>query len=310
MEDGVLVTGSSGFVGSSLLRVLHAKGVKAYGMQRTESNNNNYTPVIADLTCLPEDLFTNKRVHTVVHTAAITQDSSSLYSADDFRKVNVEATIRLAKLALTAGVKRFIFISTVKVHGEFSYPNRPFNELSSFSPSDQYAKSKLDAERFLLELVGKEDFELIIIRPPLIYGLGAKGNIARLCDIAKKPYILPFGSIYNKRSMLSIGNLTSAIMAILISRKKASGAFLISDDQAVSISDIFKMLSTLKYSKLMVIKFPLLLLKLMILLTGRKSLVNRLINSLEIDNSQFKDAYKWSPDGDVLLELKKSCMEH
>lgn len=202
-------------------------------------------------------------------------------SKDEYEQVNVTQTLKLAKKAKEAAVKQFIFMSTVKVYGEET--NNVYTETSKCHPEDEYGKSKLKAEKELLKLES-EDFVVSIIRTPIVYGLGVKGNIKNLLGLVQKAPLLPFGGIENRRSMVYVGNLCHMVDTAI--KQRASGIFLASDDKPLSTTKLIELIAKNLNKKVYLIKVPLFesLLKLL-----KPSLHKRLYCSLEVDNTLTKE---------------------
>lgn len=266
----ILMTGANGFVGQHLSAELsRAHNLRKLSFSTYES----------------EDL---GEIDVVVHLAALVHQMKGAPEEEYFR-INTEKTIVLAKRAKECGVKHFIFMSTVKVYGEKT-ASKPFNENSPCHPEDAYGRSKLSAEKVLRDM---EDghFTVSIVRSPLVYGEHVKANILNLMKLINKVPILPFGGIFNKRSLVYVGNLAATIQEIIQQRK--SGIFLASDKQPVSTTQLVKMLADAMGKKRMLISLPSFLGKF--LLNIRPALYERLFGNLEIDNDQTLQSLNFSP---------------
>jgi UDP-glucose 4-epimerase len=260
----LLITGSNGFVGSYFINNYKNKyDIKTFSFLKNDINS---------LDC--------KDINVVFHLSALVHQMGGA-SADEYEKVNVTQTLELAKKAKESGVKQFVFMSTVKVYGEET--SNKYSENTHCSPEDDYGKSKLKAEKLLLDLEN-DTFKVSIIRTPIIYGYGVKANIKNLVNLVNKISILPFGNIENKRSMVYIGNLCHLVDEVIIQQQ--SGVFLASDDKPLSTSKLIELISKNLDKKIYLIKIPFFesLLK-----TLKPSFHKRLYGSLEVDNTLTKE---------------------
>lgn len=256
----LLITGSNGFVGSYFINKYKDKyKIKTFSFLKDDINRLN---------CSDMDV--------VFHLSALVHQMDRA-SYEEYEKVNVTQTLQLAKKAKENGVKHFVFMSTVKVYGEET--NSKYSEKTVCNPEDEYGKSKLKAEKLLLEL-GSENFRVSIIRTPIIYGYGVKANIKNLVNLVNKIPLLPFGNIQNKRSMVYIGNL-SHLVDVVIEQQKA-GIFLASDDKPLSTSRLIELIAKNLDKKIYLVKIPFFESLLKIL---KPSFHKRLYGSLEVDNS-------------------------
>ncbi len=259
----VLVTGANGYVGSSIIKLYKDK----YNFQKFSLLSKK----LEDINFLD--------INTVIHCAALVhQKTEQAYKK--YNEINVEYPVKLAKLAKTNGVKQFIFISTIAIYGE---DLEKLDENSNCNPITSYGKSKLEAEKQLLEL-NDETFVVSIIRPPMVYGKNAPGNIDSLVKLVKKLSIIPLGKIQNKRSFLYIENLCYLIDELI--KQKESGVFLASDDEPVSTSKLIELIDENLEKKVYIIKIPFFesLLKFLKPLFHKK-----LYQNLEVDNTTTKE---------------------
>ena len=260
----LLITGSNGFVGSYFINKYKNKyEIKTFSFLKDDINS---------LDCSDIDV--------VFHLSALVHQMSGA-SCEEYEKVNVTQTLQLAKKAKENGVKQFVFMSTVKVYGEET--ESKYTEDSICHPEDEYGKSKLKAE---LELQKLEDdnFNISIVRTPIVYGYGVKANIKSLVNLVNKISILPFGKIKNKRSMVYIGNLCH-LVDVVIEQEKA-GIFLASDDEPLSTSRLIELIAKNLDKKIYLIKVPFFESLLKIL---KPSFHKRLYGSLEVDNTITKE---------------------
>lgn len=291
----IALTGYSGFVGTALCAHLNAEQLLMLGRQRP-NHNDVFVPFILGE---PSELcaaLTGQQV--LIHLAArvhIMNDSSSDPLAE-FRAVNTGGTLNLARQAAEAGVKRFIFLSSIKVNGESTSGRQPFTAFDVRSPEDPYGQSKSEAETQLFALGQKTGMEIVIIRPPLVYGPGVKANFASLMNLVSKDFPLPFGCIKgNKRSLVSVKNLVDLIVTCIDHPKAANQVFLVSDDHDVSTATMVKHMSQALGKSSRLLPVPLWCYRLVGKLTGKTDTVDRLLGSLQVDISHTKDTLGWVP---------------
>jgi nucleoside-diphosphate-sugar epimerase len=305
-----LITGSTGFVGRALIKSLNQKGISTLCVIRNNkyvddfertfeisdlSDNNDWSPILTD-------------IDVIIHCAArvhVMNDKAS-NPLEEFRKVNTRATLNLAKQASNSGVKRFVFISSIKVGGESSKLGNPLTEDSDYVPSDPYGLSKYEAEQELLELAEHSEMEVVIIRPTLIYGPGVKANFETMMNWASKPIPLPFGAINNKRSLVSIDNLISLIEVCLTHPKAKNEIFYVNDGNDVSTSDLLRKLYKSFSNRTPLIPIPMSLINLLFKLIGKGGYSARLLSSLQVDISKAKTLLNWTPPHSVDDSIDKT----
>ena len=212
-----------------------------------------------------------------------------------FRMVNVEGTLNLARQAVKAGVKRFIFISSIKVNGELTIGSRAFLEHDVPNPLDPYALSKYEAERGLLEIANSSNMEVVIIRPSLVYGPGVKGNFATMIKVVKFGFPLPFGLANNLRSFVALDNLVDLIITCISHPKAANQIFLVSDGRDISIADLVKKISDAYGVKNKKFPIPINLMKFLLKLIRRGEVADRLFGNLLVDSSKAEKLLNWKP---------------
>ncbi len=320
----VFVTGATGFLGEAIIKNLLSETYEVKVLVRQPSPvipSVIEQVVIGDLANLKlsecsslKSIFNG--IEVVVHTAARVHimDDNVIDPLTEFRKVNRDATLVLGHLAAQSGVKRFIFLSSIKVNGETTRPGNPFTPDDEFVPSDPYGLSKYEAEQGLLALAKETGMEVVIIRPPLAYGPGVKGNFISMVRWMKKPVPLPFGAIYNKRSFIALDNLVNFII-LCVDRKNSSKAvnqiFLISDDKDVSTTQLLKkVLHALKSSspsspRAWLFPFPICIMTFFALILGKHDIANRLFGSLQIDSSKARSLLGWTPVVNMDEQLSK-----
>ena len=300
----VLVTGANGFVGRSLCRVLRASGLRVRGAVRSAIQTVDFEPVVVgDIGADTPWRAALGEIDVVVHLAArahVMRDTAPDPQAA-FNTVNLHGTSNLAQQARAAGVKRFVFVSSVKVHGE-STAERPFSEDQAPQPQDPYAISKWAAEQALAGIAGS-GMELGILRPPLVYGPHVRGNFLALLKAVYGGWPLPLGAIENRRSLIYVDNLADAITRCVSHPAAAGRTFLVSDRQDLSTSELVRMLAASLEVRPRLIGIPPGVLRAAGTLTGRRAAVERLIGSLQLDTSRIASALGWSPPFSVTAGL-------
>jgi nucleoside-diphosphate-sugar epimerase len=301
----ILITGANGFLGKFISKELSKDLNEIISVTRSISNysvavgeideNTNWTDVL--IGC-----------DVVIHLAARVHQMSddSFDPLSEFRRVNTEGTLNLALQAKKLGVKRFIFISSIKVNGEES--DNSYAEYSRPNPLDPYAISKWEAEKGLNQLAVDGEMEIVIIRPPLIYGPGVKANFASMIKWVRKGLPLPFGAIHNKRSLVAIENLVDFILLCADQSKSPNAAnqtFLISDGHDVSTSQLLNNVRSAYGVKIPLIPVPAGLLHFGLNLIGKSELSSRLLGSLTVDISKARNLLGWEPKIDMLSQLRK-----
>jgi nucleoside-diphosphate-sugar epimerase len=212
-----------------------------------------------------------------------------------FRTSNVDATLAIANLAVEVGVRRFVFISSIKVNGEFTAPGNRFLPEEYVAPIDPYGISKWEAEQGLHRIAKKTGLEIVIIRPPLVYGPGVKANFAALVRLVKSGLPLPLGAIHNKRSLVSLGNLVDFIITCTSHPAAANQTFLVSDGQDLSTPDLIHGMALAANVPARLLSVPESWLHMAGLLLGRKSAIDRLCSNLQVDSSKAGKLLGWVP---------------
>lgn len=306
----VLVTGGTGFIGSALTNKITADNCFELSVSvRTDVKvPGASTYHVADLSSETSWSSALEGVDVVVHTAArvhVMQDSSADPLAE-FRKVNVDGTLNLARQAAAAGVKRFVFLSSIKVNGESTAPGKAFQPDDLPSPKDFYGISKMEAEKALLELAQFEEMEVVVIRPVLVYGPGVKANFLSMIRWLNKGVPLPFGAIHNQRSLVFLDNLVSLIITCVDHPAAANQIFLVSDGEDLSTTQLLERLLQALNKPSRLIPIPSRFLELMARMVGKKSLSDRLCGSLQVDISKTRGLLNWTPEVSVDRALAKT----
>lgn len=316
----ILLTGATGFVGQAVLMQLlrrQERRIRTYGRRAPVGlyDHENAAQTTLHITgelsdCVDFSAALND-IDVVIHCAAQAHvmKPSPDHSNDIYWAANVEGTCNLARHAIAAGVKRFIFISSVKVNGESTTNASPFSHTSLPAPEDDYGRSKQAAEEGLRSLVVGTGMELVIIRPPLIYGAGVKGNFSSLLAIAKKNLPLPLGAIRNQRSMVALDNLVDLIITCVTHPHAANQTFLVSDGEDISTTQLLEMMASAAGKSPHLLPVPMSWLRLAGKLTGKQAVIERLCGNLQVDISHTKVTLGWQPPISVEEGIKRCFIE-
>ncbi|MDI3394713.1 SDR family oxidoreductase [Pseudomonas sp. V98_8] len=302
----VLVTGANGFVGNAVLTRLLSDGrfTAVGGVRDLSKSSYPCEYVFFDLgTAFSASALVG--VDTVVHAAARVHMMAG-QGADDlsaFRVSNVDGTLRLATSAAQAGVKRFIFISSIKVHGEITLPDQPFTSFDMPAPVDAYGVSKWEAEEALRELGDRTGMEVVVIRPPLVYGPGVKANFLSMLRWVERGIPLPLGAIANRRSMVALDNLTDLIVRCIDHPAASGNTFLVSDGEDLSTTQLVRRLARSLNVRPRLIPVPQKVLSAGLVLLGKRSLATRLCGSLQVDMRRTCELLGWTPPVSVESSL-------
>jgi UDP-glucose 4-epimerase len=291
----ILLTGGNGFVGKFLQTKLynHTLVLTSRGnmlgsslkyFKKSISSKESFADCLID-------------VEVVIHAAARVHQMNDLSENPlaEFMETNCLGTLNLARQAANFGVKRFIFLSSIKVNGERTSPNQSFRFDDARKGDDDYAKSKTEAELGLLKIAADTQLEVVIIRPPLVYGPGVKANFAALLNLAARNPPLPLGSVENKRGFVAIDNLASLIVTCIDHPKAANQVFLVSDDSDISTPELFTIMVEAFGKKARLVKISPSFLKGFARLIGKKPMIDRLCDDLRIDIGHTKDSLDWTP---------------
>ncbi|QAX82011.1 NAD-dependent epimerase/dehydratase family protein [Candidatus Pseudomonas adelgestsugas] len=296
----ILLTGGTGFVGCSVLRTLINLEYPVVNITR-----KNIIPTLHGVQNFLIGSLINEidwksflsGVNVVIHAAGCAHVMYDIHrnQLQTFRKVNVDVTLKLARQAATAGIKRFIFISSIKVNGEETSARSAFTSFDIPMPLDDYGRSKHEAEQALLELAGRISMEVVIIRPVLVYGPGVKANFECMLSVVNKKLPLPFRAINNRRSLVFIDNLVDLICVCINHPAAKNRVFLVSDDDDLSIGQILEKLAVALHTSPYLFTVPKFLLNTAALLTGQKKILQRLCGSLQVDMTDTRERLSWTP---------------
>ncbi len=294
----VLVTGASGFVGRAARPALQARGHEVVGAARNPGQGLGGVEIrrIPDIDGETDWTEALDGIEAVVHLAARVHVMKE--TAEDptaaFRRINLDGARALAEQAAKAGVARLVYVSTVKVNGEAS-ADAPFRESDPPAPADPYGESKMHAEKALLQIGQDTGMEVVCVRPPLVYGPGAKGNFLSLLKLCRKGLPLPLGAVDNRRSLIYLGNLADAI-AVCVDHPAASGrTFLVRDGEDVSTAELIHRVCASLGTSARLFPAPASLLRLAGSALGKQATVSRLLDSLAVDDGEIRRTLGWTP---------------
>lgn len=297
----VLVTGANGFVGHAMLLRLNGMNcVTAIGSLRratmaADCGASHVT--VGELSAQTDWSQALAGVKAVVHTAARTHvmQEAATNPLAEFRQVNVQATLKLARQAAAVGVRRFVFLSSIKVNGEATQFGHPFQADDAPAPLNAYGLSKMEAEQGLREIARKSDMEVVIIRPPLVYGPGVKANFAAMMRWLRFGVPLPLGAIHNQRSMVALDNLVDLLVTCLTHPSAANQTFLVSDGEDVSTTELLRRMCQVMGRPERLLPVPSYLLKLAAMLLCKQDVAQRLCGSLQVDIQKTQRLLGWIP---------------
>ena len=309
----VLITGANGFVGQAvLLRLNGMSGATAIGsVRRAAMFADAGAPLatVGELSAQTDWSGVLAGVQAVVHTAArvhVMQEAVADPLAE-FRRVNVAGALNLARQAAAADVRRFVFVSSIKVNGEATQLGAPFTADDAPAPLDAYGVSKVEAEQGLREIARQTGMEVVIIRPPLVYGPGVKANFAAMMRWLRRGVPLPLGAIHNQRSLVALDNLVDLIVTCLTHPAAANQTFLVSDGEDVSTTDLLRRMGQALGRPARLIPVPVSWLKLAAAMVGKPDVAQRLCGSLQVDISKTRRLLGWTPPLSLDEGLRKAA---
>ncbi len=288
-----LITGANGFVGGSLFKLLCHHGYPVTGVVRGSKNNTqieienigadtNWGSLLLGVSCV---------VHLAARVHVMNDTEADPLTA--FRAVNVDGTLNLARQAADAGVKRFIFVSSVKVNGERTESGQAFSEADAPNPLDAYGQSKHEAEQGLRQIAAETGMEVVIVRPPLVYGPGVKANFAALMRAVQRSIPLPLGAVHNQRSLVALDNLVDFIVTCINHPQAANQTFLVSDGQDLSTSELVRGMAKAAGVTSRLLPVPVWALQAGATLLGKGDAVQRLCGNLQVDISKARNLLGW-----------------
>ncbi len=301
-KNHIVLTGGTGFVGSAIIKRLAATDeIALVACARNPAN----LPVLPGVQIVP---IATMAAHTdwgaavakaqvVIHSAArahIMNDQAA-NPLMEFRSVNVEGTLNLARQAARAGVKRFIFLSSIKVNGESTSPNRPYTAADKPAPVDPYGISKMEAEEGLRALAAETGLEVVIIRPVLVYGPGVKANFRTMMNWLVRGVPLPLGAVHNRRSLVALDNLVDLIVTCIDHPAAANETFLVSDGEDLSTTDLLRRLGLALDRPARLVPVPTSLLIAGATVLGKSAVARRLCESLQVDITKTQEQLRWVP---------------
>lgn len=305
----VLVTGANGFVGRHLVEIAQCDPrINVYkGLRTSSAAVAEDERVLGDLAVNPLDSGQLSAIDVLVHLAARVHvmHENSEKPLEAFRQVNLEGTRALLVAAKAASVKRFVYVSSIKVNGERTAEGKPFNEQSLTHPQDAYAVSKYEAEILVKSFCEGQGIEWVIVRPPLIYGAGVAGNFAKIVNALVKKLPLPISSFSNKRSMIAVENFANFLIECSVNQKAANELFLVSDGQDLSVAQLINYLKKVNKSKSFLFPLNRKIFLLLCAAIGRKEMARRLCDELTVDISKAKTLLGWTPPLTALQALNK-----
>ena len=310
----IVLTGATGFLGTRVADQIDRQGDLNLTriVRRAEPAVGEREVVIDSLDACTDWSTALKNQEVVIHAAArahIMREEVADPLAE-YRNVNVDGTLNLARHALEAGVKRFVFVSSIKVNGEQTALGRCFTSEDSPAPEDPYGISKWEAEQGLRDIAAETGMEVVIIRPPLVYGPGVKGNFASMINLVARGLPLPLGAVYNKRSLVALDNLVDLIITCIAHPGAANQTFLVSDGEDLSTTQLLEGVADAMGKPSRLIPVPASILQFGATLLGKKAVAQRLLGSLQVDISHTQKCLNWTPPLTVKQGLQRCFPNH
>ncbi|WP_085710805.1 MULTISPECIES: SDR family oxidoreductase [unclassified Pseudomonas] len=308
----ILVTGASGFVGSALMNRLAMSPCYETIVAVRHSFEAPVGVTVREIPSLSKDCDYKdvlSGVDVLVHCAARVHVMNEL-AVDplaEFRSVNVEGTLALARQAAASGTKRFIFLSSIKVNGEATKVAHPFTANDKPAPSDPYAVSKFEAEVELRKIAESTGMELVIVRPPLVYGPGVKANFHAMMRWLNRGVVLPFGRVSNKRSFVAVANLVDLLCVCLEHPNASNETFLVSDGRDLSTTELLRLMAEALGKPARLVPVPVSLMKVIAGLVKRSGVASRLFDSLQVDISKAEKLLGWEPPVSIEDAMKSTA---
>ena len=307
----VLLTGGTGFIGKPLLRALNAAGHKVTLAVRSGTSEPaecaclfRYPGLEFNVDWMPSLACVDVVVHVAGCAHVLASEGDAGLSL--FHKINIEGAVSLARQAVTCGVKRFIFVSSIKAMGESSEKGQPFCAAGKLLGSDPYGLSKKLAENELVKLAAESAMELVIIRPVLVYGPGVGANFLKMMQWVDRGIPLPLGAVQNKRSLVAVDNLVDLLLTCIDHPAAANRVFLLSDGEDISTAELLRRVAGTMGKTSRLVSVPVFFLRLVTSLTGRNALFQRLCGSLQVDMRETCEVLKWQPPVSVDAALAQT----
>ena len=310
----IVVTGANGFVGTHLCQALQQRGMAYRAVVRTAAGSvpTPHTVSMPGMDAQTDWAQALQGASTVVHLAARVHQvvDSSADPLQAFRETNLHSTVQLARSAQLAGTRRFIFVSTVKVLGEQTQPGHPFRANDPAQPQDAYAISKHEAELALKALTEGSTMELVIVRPPLVYGPGVRANFASLVRAVARGLPLPLDRVHNQRSLVGIDNLVDLLLLCTHHPRAVGQTLLVSDGHDVSTAELVQQIAAALGRPARLLPVPVSWLRLAGRLTGREAAIQRLCSSLQVEISATCQQLGWTPPVSVAEGMRRAVVSH
>lgn len=312
MTPQLLITGAIGFVGKAVCvqAVRHGFVVRGALRMRGKVPSCIEEFAVGEINVATDWGSALRDVNAVIHLAArvhVMHDTEA-DPLTAFRAVNVDGTLNLARQAVAAGVRRFVFISSVKVNGESTEPGRAFAEADVANPQDAYGVSKHEAEQGLRQIAADTGMEVVIIRPPLVYGPGVKANFAALMRAVQRGWPLPLGAVHNQRSLVALDNLVDFIVTCITHPQAANQTFLVSDGQDLSTTELVRGMARAAGVPARLLPVPVWALQAGARLLGKGDAVQRLCGNLQVDISKARELLGWLPPVSVEEGLRRAAV--
>ena len=307
-----LITGANGFVGKSVVRMLRCKGSYVRAAVRDRRSGNAIADEVGDVAIVgeigPDTDWRNALagVNVIIHLAARAHVMNELEREPlgEFRRVNTAGTLRLAQQAV-GHVQRFVFVSSIGINGDQT-TGQAFTENSPPAPSQPYAISKYEAEQALLDLASKTGLQLVIVRPTLVYGPNNPGNVLRLLRLVGARIPLPFGALRNKKCLVYVENLASALLICATDPKAANRTYIVDDGTAISTPELLRTLGNMLDIHVRLFPFPIYMLRFVARTTGQLGALDKMTRSLYVDSSRIRGELNWKPQFTMLQGLTKT----
>lgn len=295
-----LVTGANGFVGNPLCDELARRQLAFRAVLRRggEIESKGYdVAYVSDIGPDTEWANTLQGIDVVIHLAARAHmmNDKAQDPLAEYRKINVEATENLARQAVRHGVRRLVYISSIKVNGETTQNGKSFTERDLPMPQDSYAISKMEAEQSLHAIARETGLEVVIVRPPLAYGARVKGNFAQMLQVVARGWPLPLASVKNRRSLIYVGNLVDALIACATQEAAAGQTYLVSDGEDISTPELLRSVGAAINHPARLFSCPTVVLRLVGALIGKSKQMDRLLGSLQVDTQNIRSQLEWEP---------------